>query len=88
MIQLGQKVKDRVYEIYLNLTRRLSDSQTMAILAIIVGVCAGVVAHIFHTLLHFITQMLTSWTPDDQAQWLYLIYPAIGIILADRKSVV
>ena len=82
MIQLGQKVKDRVYEIYLNLTRRLSDSQTMAILAIIVGVCAGVVAHIFHTLLHFITQMLTSWTPDDQAQWLYLIYPAIGIILA------
>ena len=38
MIQLGQKVKDRVYEIYLNLTRRLSDSQTMAILAIIVGV--------------------------------------------------
>ncbi len=82
MIQLGQNIKDRVYEIYLALTRRLSNSQTMAILAIIVGVCAGVGAYIFNTLLHFITHLLTSWTPEDQAQWLYLIYPAIGIILA------
>ena len=82
MIQLGQNIKDRVYEIYLALTRRLSNSQTMAILAILVGVCAGVGAYIFNTLLHFITHLLTSWTPEDQAQWLYLIYPAIGIILA------
>lgn len=54
----------------------------MAILAVLVGLCAGVGAYIFNTLLHLITESLTSWTPDDQAQWLYLIYPAIGIILA------
>ena len=54
----------------------------MAILAIIVGLCAGIGAFIFNTLLHTITHLLTSWTPVDQAQWMYLVYPAIGIILA------
>lgn len=75
-------IQQNVYEAYLALTRRLSNSQTMAILAIVVGLCAGVGAFIFNTLLHTITHLLTSWTPEDQAQWLYLVYPGIGIILA------
>ena len=54
----------------------------MAILAVIVGLFAGVGAYVFNTLLHFVSHSLTSWTPADQAQWLYLIYPGIGIILA------
>ena len=82
MIKLEQNIKDRIYQVYLTLTHRLSESQAMAILAIVVGLCAGVGAFIFNTLLHTITHLLTSWTPEDQAQWLYLIYPAIGIILA------
>lgn len=77
-----QNIKEYIYQGYLALTRRLTNSQTMAILAILVGLCAGVVAFIFNTLLHTITHLLTSWTPADQAQWLYLVYPAIGIILA------
>lgn len=82
MIKLEQNIKDRIYEGFQGLTRRLSNSQVMAILAIIVGLLAGVGAFVFNTLLHAITQLLTSWTPDDQAQWLYLVYPGIGIILA------
>jgi CIC family chloride channel protein len=82
MIQLGQNIKDRIFETFQQLSSRLSNSQVMAILAIIVGLCAGVGAFIFNTLLHAITQLLTSWTPEDQAQWLYLVYPGIGIILA------
>ena len=81
MIKIAN-IQERAYELFLSLTRRLTNAQTMAILAIIVGLCAGVGAYIFNTLLHFITHSLTSWTPVDQAQWLYLIYPAIGIILA------
>ena len=75
-------IKERIYQVYLALSRRLTNSQAMAILAILVGLCAGIGAYIFNTLLHFITHLLTSWTPDDQAQWLFLVYPAIGIILA------
>ena len=82
MIKLEQNIKDRIYEGFQSLTHRLSNSQVMAILAILVGLCAGVGAFVFNTLLHTITQLLTSWTPDDQAQWLYLVYPGIGIILA------
>ena len=82
MIKLEQNIKDRIYEGFQSLTHRLSNSQVMAILAIIVGLLAGVGAFVFNTLLHAITQLLTSWTPDDQAQWLYLVYPGIGIILA------
>ena len=81
-MKIEQKIKDYIYNGYLAVSRRLSDAQTMAILAVLVGLCAGVGAYIFNTLLHLITESLTSWTPDDQAQWLYLIYPAIGIILA------
>ena len=82
MIKLEQNIKDRIFEGFQHLTSRLSNSQVMAILAILVGLCAGVGAFIFNTLLHAITELLTSWTPDDQAQWLYLVYPGIGIILA------
>lgn len=82
MTIFDQNTKERIYQIYLSATRRLTNAQVMAILAIIVGLCAGVGAFVFNTLLHAITFALTSWTPDDQAQWLFLIYPAIGIILA------
>ena len=81
-MKLEQQIKDRIYQGYLAVSRRLSDAQTMAILAVIVGLCAGLGAYIFNTLLHTISHTLTSWTPNDQAQWLYLIYPGIGIILA------
>ena len=81
-MKFEQQIKDRIYSAYLVVSRRLSESQMMAILAVLVGLCAGVGAYIFNSLLHFITHSLTSWTPTDQAQWLYLIYPAVGIILA------
>ena len=82
MIKFENYIKQQIYESYQRLTHRLSNSQVMAILGIVVGLCAGVGAFIFNTLLHAITQLLTSWTPADEAQWLYLVYPGVGIILA------
>ena len=82
MIKFENYIKQQVYESYQRLTHRLSNSQIMAILGVVVGLCAGVGAFIFNTLLHAITQLLTSWTPADEAQWLYLVYPGVGIILA------
>ena len=82
MIKFENYIKQQIYESYQRLTHRLSNSQVMAILGVVVGLCAGVGAFIFNTLLHAITQLLTSWTPADEAQWLYLVYPGVGIILA------
>ena len=80
--QPQQTLADRVYHVYLKLTKRLTNRQVMAVLAILVGGLAGIGAYVFNTLLHLITDALTSWTPASEAQIFYLIYPAIGIVLA------
>lgn len=73
---------DRIYAYFLRLTRRLSTRQMLMVLAVIVGVLAGLGTFLFEVLLHGIGQGLTRWFSVDRAQFLYLIYPAIGIILA------
>ncbi|MBE6208109.1 MAG: chloride channel protein [Rikenellaceae bacterium] len=73
---------DHIYAYFLRLTRRLSTRQMLMVLAVIVGVLAGLGTFLFEVLLHGIGQGLTRWFSVDRAQFLYLIYPAIGIILA------
>ena len=75
-------LKDKIYRLYLRLTKRLPDNQVMGILAIVVGVCAGVGTYIFEMLLYAIHSGLTSWLPVNESHYIYLITPAIGIILA------
>ncbi len=64
-----------VYHVYLKLTKRLTNRQVMAVLAILVGGLAGIGAYVFNTLLHLITDALTSWTPASEAQ---IFYPHIS----------
>ena len=73
---------DRIYERFLLLTRRLSTQQVLMVLAVVVGIAAGVGTYLFEMLLYGIKELLTRWFPIDEAQFLYLIYPAIGIVLA------
>lgn len=73
---------DRIYAYFLRLTRRLSTRQMLMVLAVIVGVLAGLGTFLFEVLLHGIGQGLTRWFSVEKAQFLYLIYPVIGIILA------
>ncbi|MCD7795747.1 MAG: chloride channel protein [Alistipes sp.] len=73
---------DHIYRTFLRLTRRLSNSQIMMLLAVVVGVLAGVGTYLFEILLYGIKYGLTNWFPVDSAHILFLIYPAIGIILA------
>ena len=73
---------DRIYLEFLRLTRRLSNQQIMMLLAMIVGVLAGLGTYLFEMLLHGIKSGLIRWFPVDSAHILFLIYPAVGIILA------
>ena len=73
---------DRIYLEFLRLTRRLSNSQIMMLLAVVVGVLAGFGTYLFEMLLHGIKSGLIRWFPVDSAHVLFLVYPAIGIILA------
>ena len=73
---------ERLYLEFLQLTRRLSNSQIMMVLAVVVGVLAGLGTYLFEILLHGIKSGLIRWFPVDSAHVLFLIYPAVGIILA------
>ena len=74
--------RERFYQWFLNITKRLSERQTLLILAVIVGALAGVATYLFEILLHLIKSALVNWFDADTFHILYLIYPAIGIVLA------
>lgn len=73
---------DRLYRLVMVLTKRLSNRQLMMLLAVIVGLVAGFGTFVFEWLLYWIKQGLVSWFPVDKAGYLYLVYPAVGIIIA------
>lgn len=72
----------RLRDLLQRLRHRLSDRQMMLLLAVVVGVLAGAGTCIFEVLLHLVRSALVTWFPANEAQFLFLIYPAIGIILA------
>ncbi len=74
--------RERIYNEFLRLSRRLSERQAMAVLAVVVGLLAGFGTYFFEVLLYGIKAALTNWFPVGKSQFLFLLYPAIGIILA------
>lgn len=72
----------RLRDLLQRLRHRLSDRQMMLMLAVVVGLLAGAGTCIFEILLHLVRSALVTWFPASEAQFLFLIYPAIGIILA------
>ncbi|MDR2912498.1 MAG: chloride channel protein [Alistipes sp.] len=72
---------DRLYRRFLRTVRTLNDRQMMMVLAVVVGLLAGVVTWIFELLLHTIREALTSWFNVESESYLYLIYPVVGVIL-------
>ena len=77
-----KKITQRASLWVMNVTRRLSERQLMMILAVVVGLTAGFAAYLFEETLHWLKRWLVSWFPEDGASYLFLIYPAVGIILA------
>ena len=53
----------------------------MIILALIVGFFAAVAAFVLHWIINQIVQLLTSSFDRTGANWLYLVYPVVGIYL-------
>lgn len=77
-----KNILNRIYIFVMRITRRLSERQLMIVLAVIVGLIAGVAAYVFEEVLHLIKFALVSWFPVDTAGYLFLVYPVVGIILA------
>ena len=59
----------------------VSEKMFMIILALIVGFFAAVAAFFLHWIINQIGQLLTSSFDRTGANWLYLVYPVVGIYL-------
>ena len=59
----------------------VSEKMFMIILALIVGFFAAVAAFFLHWIINQIVLLLTSSFESTHANWLYLVYPVVGIYL-------
>ena len=59
----------------------ISEKAFMIILALLVGFFAAVAAFFLHWIINQIVLLLTSSFEQSHANWLYLVYPVVGIYL-------
>lgn len=65
-----------LYRYLIIATKRLTDRQLMILLAIVVGLAAGLATYVFQHTLEFFRFSLTSWFDIDKASVLYFFYPS------------
>ena len=59
----------------------VSEKQFILVLSFMVGICTAFAALLLKGLIHLIQNFLTDHFDATGANWLYLIYPAVGIFL-------
>ena len=62
--------------------RHISAKTFTLILAVLVGLCSAFAALTLKNLIHFIQHLLTENFTINGANYLYLLYPVVGIFLA------
>lgn len=61
--------------------RNLSDKRATSVIAFLIGIMASLAAYALHALIGFIQHLLTEGFASNRANWLYLVFPVIGIWL-------
>ena len=79
-------IKERINEQFLRRVmwreRHIKERTFVIFLALIVGILCGSAALLLKTLIHFFSDIVTSHINITQGNYLYIIYPVVGIILA------
>ena len=65
-----------------HLLKKLSERDVMIILSLFVGICCGLAAVLLKLSIEFIHHSLTSWFDNEAYNFLFLIYPGIGMLIA------
>ena len=61
--------------------QHITDKQFTLLLSFVVGFLAAVAAYVLHTIIRQIQLLLTAGFDITSFNWLYLVYPIIGIYL-------
>ena len=62
--------------------KHIQEKHFILIVSFLVGICTAAAAIILKLIIHFIQHLLTGNFNQDGANYLYLLYPVIGILLA------
>ena len=62
--------------------KHIKEKQFILIISFLVGICTATSALLLKTLIHFFQHLLTGNFNVDEANYLYLLYPVVGILLA------
>lgn len=62
--------------------KHIKESNFILILSLVVGLLTALAALLLKSMIHWVEKILTSPFQIDSANYLYLLYPAIGILLA------
>ena len=79
--ELKQKASDLFMRFVLWRQQHIKEKTFVKIMALFVGLFAGFAALLLKTLIHVISDMLTSHVHITGGNYLYLIYPALGILI-------
>lgn len=61
--------------------KHIQEKSFVVVLSLIVGVLGGFAALLLKGLIHVISQFLTSYLSTTHGNWLFFIYPAVGILI-------
>lgn len=61
--------------------KHVSEKTFVIVLALIVGILCGFAALLLKTLIHLISNLLTSGLPVSEGSYLFLLYPVLGIFI-------
>lgn len=61
--------------------KHIREKSFVVMLSLLVGVLGGFAALVLKGLIHVISQFLTSYLSVTQGNWLFFIYPAVGILI-------
>jgi len=62
--------------------KHIKESNFILMLSFVVGLLTSVAALLLKSMIHWVEKLMTSAFSSDQTNYLYLIFPAIGILLA------
>ena len=65
-----------------HLLKKMPEKNVVLVLSLVVGVACGFAAVVLKSAVEFIHHGLTSWCDSEAYNYLYLIYPGIGMLIA------
>lgn len=62
--------------------RRMPEKDLMLVLSLVVGILCGLASVLLSNMVEWIHHGLTSWFKGSSFNWLYLVYPGVGMLIS------